>query len=121
MGNRLRSLLTVVALACAPALLTACADDTSQAALTPPVNFTATAQMDGSVQTTWEPGTGADMYMVMRVDPATSATVAFKVPSTETSYVDTTAAAATTYTYMVHSMQGDTVSEPSNKVMVTTP
>jgi len=102
-----------------PMLLAGCSSEDDP--LTAPTNFTATYDT-GVVHTTWEPGTGEEMFMVMRVEQNTdNTTVTWNVPNTETTYDDSTAVSGTTYKYMVHAMAGQDVSEPSNMVMITIP
>ncbi len=120
MRNLTRSLAVAGMLLAGTTLLAACADDDS-AALTAPTDFTAVYQ-GGAVKTSWTPGEGdPDMFMVMRVEDTTNTTMMWKVPATQTSYDDSTPEAGKTYMYMVHAMQGENVSEASNKVVVAIP
>lgn len=110
-------------------LMPACGSDdggagggTSNDALTAPTDFTASVDATGAVQTSWEPGSGGhDMFMVMRVEQASSTTMMWDVAETETTYTDTTAESGMAYTYMVHARRGDEVSSPSNKVQLAIP
>lgn len=120
MHSLIRSVAAAGLLLAATTLLPACAGDDS-GALTAPTDFTATYQ-SGVVHTTWMPGSGdQDMFMVMRVEETSSTTMMWKVPATQTSYDDSTPEAGKSYTYMVHAMQGEDVSEASNKVVVAIP
>lgn len=110
-------------------LLPACASEDDGAgggsgndALTAPSDFVANVDASGAVQTSWVPGSGSqDMFMVMRVEQASSTTMMWDVAESETSYTDLTAESGMAYTYMVHARRGDEVSDPSNKVQVTIP
>jgi len=99
------------------------AGGSSTETLSAPSDFMATFDATANaVHTSWAAGSGnMDMYMVMRVDQETTQTQMWQVPKTETTYDDTTAESGVTYVYMVHAMQGDMMSDPSNKVMVTIP
>ncbi len=105
----------------APALGTGCAGDDGTDPLVAPTDFAATYD-SGVVHASWSGSGGEDMFMVMRVEQNTDKTTAmWKVPATQTSYDDSTAVSGTTYVYMAHAMQGENISDPSNKVMVTIP
>jgi hypothetical protein len=124
MGKLSRGFVIVAVFLAAPILFAGCGDEDEPGALVAPVSFTAVYDSgSSSVHTTWASGEGSqDMFMVMRVEQNTEfTTMAWKVDSTQTSYDDSTAQSGVTYVYMVHAMQGEDVSEPSNKVMITIP
>jgi len=108
-----------------PALVAGCAGDDGNgtALLVAPTDFTAAYDAgSGAVQTSWSGSGGEDMFMVMRVEQNTDKTTQmWQVPATQTTYDDATAVSGTTYVYMVHAMQGEDISDPSNKVMVAIP
>jgi len=98
--------------------------DESPSGLAAPTDFTATLIGDAGalVRITWVAGSGSpNMFMVMRVEEAASATETWQVPATVTTYEDSTVESGNTYRYMVHAMRGEEVSEPSNMVTVTIP
>ncbi len=122
--TRLLAVASLLLLA-TPALVAGCAGDdgNNTAPLVAPTDFTATYDAgSGAVQMTWSGSGGEDMFMVMRVEQNTDKTTSmWKVPSTQTTYDDTTAVSGTTYVYMVHAMQGEAISDPSDKITVTIP
>lgn len=107
------------------ALVAGCAGDdgNNTALLVAPTDFTATYDTGaGAVHMTWMGNGGEDMFMVMRVEQNTDKTTSmWKVPATQTSYDDSTAASGTTYVYMVHAMQGENISDPSDMITVMVP
>lgn len=119
--------ITIAAmLLAAPLALPACGgDDDSMSSdpdvLTAPTKFTATYDA-GTVHMTWVPGSGQEMFMVMRQEDGTmNPPMTWQVPATETSFDDTSPESGKTYMYMVHAMKGEDISDPSNMVMVAIP
>lgn len=91
---------------------------TSDDALLPPTNVTATALSPATVQLSWQPGGGATSYAVERRSSAGTLTVAYAGTSP---YLDTTVQQGMAYLYSIRSAgEHGQLSVPSNSNLATT-
>ena len=86
-----------------------------------PSMLTATP-LSGGAHLTWKDNSSdEEMFMIMRKEGSGSFATSATVPFNTTQYHDATTMSGKTYTYMVHAMKGDALSDPSNEAMVTIP
>ena len=86
-----------------------------------PSMLTATP-LSGGAHLTWKDNSSdEEMFMIMKKEGSGSFATLTMVPFNTTQYHDTATMSGKTYTYMVHAMKGDTLSDPSNEAMVTIP
>ena len=80
------------------------------------------APLSGGAHLTWKDNSSdEDMFMIMRKEGSGSFSTLRMLPANTTQYHDTATMSGRTYTYMVHAMRGDTLSDPSNEATVTIP
>jgi regulation of enolase protein 1 (concanavalin A-like superfamily) len=90
--------------------------------LAAPGNFTAEAVTRSQINLTWDGVTDASFFVLeRRVGTGAWQSLATSIPSTQTSYVDSTASAATTYEYRVRARNAFNVTDaPFSTTTVTT-
>ncbi|HEU4564528.1 MAG TPA: fibronectin type III domain-containing protein [Gemmatimonadaceae bacterium] len=116
-----RHLRTVGATVAAVAALAACSDDNGNGPDAPfaPQNVVATAASPTSIVVTWSAVSGADGYQVERAPQGgTFAEVGSRLSTT--TYTDDAVTAETQYQYRVRAFRGNTPSNYSNVVSITT-
>ena len=78
--------------------------------------------LGGGAHLTWkDKSSDEDGFMIMRKEGMGAFMMVNMVPFNTTAYHDAPLTSGKTYTYMVHAMKGDTLSDPSNQAMVTIP
>ena len=86
-----------------------------------PTNLKA-APLGGGAHLTWKDNsTDEDGFMIMRKDGTAAYMMLTTVPFNTIAFHDAPLVSGTTYSYMVHAMKGDSLSAPSNEVMIKIP
>ena len=78
--------------------------------------------LGGGAHLTWKDNsTDEDGFMIMRKDGMAAYMMVTTVPFNTTAFHDTPLTSKATYSYLVHAMKGDTLSDQSNEVTLTLP